>query len=83
MAEGSVFATRLFAPEHYCMTAGINVPFNLGMLEDIQAELPRRLCERPLPELIDNRHFAEAVYRIALADGITNDIVYRDLPDDT
>jgi hypothetical protein len=54
-----------------------------AMLEGIQAELPRRLCKCSLPELIDNRHFAEATYRIALADGITNDIVYRDLPDDT
>ena len=82
MSDGEVMATRLFTPEHFSMTAGVNVPFDLGMFEDILAELPGRLGEVPPATLIDNRHFAETIYRIALADGIMDRLEYLDLPDD-
>lgn len=82
MSDGEVMATRLFTPEHFSMTAGVNVPFDLGMSEDILAVLPRRLGEVSPATLIDNRHFAETIYRIALADGIMDRLKYLDLPDD-
>jgi hypothetical protein len=63
------------------MTAGVNVPFDHGMFEDILAELPRRLGEIPPAALIDNRHFAETIFRVALADGTTDRVKYQELPD--
>jgi hypothetical protein len=32
--------------------------------------------------VIDDRRFAEAIYRVALADGIMDRVAYQDLPDD-
>ena len=75
MPEGGMIATRFFAPDRFSMTAGVFVPLDLGMIEEIDAELPGRLRE-------DDRRFAEAVYRIAVADGITDRVIYQDLPDD-
>jgi len=80
--EGAMIATRLFTPERFSMTAGVNVPFDLDLIEDICAELPRRLGNSKLTDLIDDRHFAETIYRIALADGVMDRIAYQDLPDD-
>ena len=81
--EGSTMATRLFTPEGFSMTAGVFVPFDLETIEDLCAELPRRLGESKLDAVIDDRRFAEAIYRVALADGIMDRVAYQDLPDDT
>jgi len=75
MPEGGMIATRFYAPDRFSMTAGVFVPLDLGMIEEIDAELPGRLRE-------DDRRFAEAIYRIALADGIADRVIYQDLPDD-
>jgi hypothetical protein len=82
MTEGSIMATRLFTPERFSMTAGVNVPLDLGMFKDVLAGLPRRLGEIPPATVIDNRHFAEKMYGIALANGITDRVKYMDLPDE-
>lgn len=37
MPDGGMIATRLFAPERFSMTAGVNVPFDVGIIEDISA----------------------------------------------
>jgi hypothetical protein len=82
LGEGEVLATRLHTPERFSMTAGINVLLDIDMLEDILAELPRRLCEGDLRSVLDDRRFAEATYRVALADGIIDRIRYQELPPD-
>jgi hypothetical protein len=82
MSGGELFATRLFTPECFSMTAGVYVPFDFDMLPDILDALPRRRGDSPLAALADNRHFAEAIYRIALADGIMDRVTYQDLPDE-
>src|SRR5580704_5295286 len=82
MPDGGVIATRLFTPDRFAMTAGVNVPFDLAFIEDIHAGLPRRLGKSKLTALIDDRRFAEVIYRIALAGGIMDRIAYQDLPDD-
>src|SRR5262249_9768310 len=76
LPDGAMIATRLYAPERFAMTAGVVVPVDSAMIEDIEAELPRRLSEATLTALIDDRHLAEAGYRIGLADGITDRILY-------
>ena len=70
LEEGAMMATRLYTPERFSMTAGVNVPFDLALIEDLYDALPRRLGEAKLTDLIDDRRFAETIYRVALADGI-------------
>jgi hypothetical protein len=82
MPPGAVLATRLYTPGPFAMTAGVSVPCDLTLLEDALYELPSRLCDGPLEALSRDRRFAEAVYRIALADGITDRVEYRDVPDE-
>ena len=78
--EGAMMATRLYAPERFSMTAGVNVPFDLELIEDLYAELPRHLGQLQLTTLIDDRRFAEAIYRVALAGGIMDRVAYQELP---
>ena len=77
LEEGAMMATRLYTPEQFSMTAGVNVPFDLALSEDLYDVLPRSLGETRLTDLIDDRRFAETIYRVALADGIT----YQDPPE--
>jgi hypothetical protein len=46
-----------------------------------QHALPRRLGEARLTDLIDDRRFAETIYRVALADGIMDCVTYQDPPE--
>jgi hypothetical protein len=80
--DGSLMATRLYTPERFSMTAGANMPFDPEMVEDLAAELPRHLRGKPIAAIIDDRRFAEVLYRVALAGGIMERIKYQDLPDD-
>lgn len=82
MPKGAVLATRLFMPGPFAMTAGANVPCDLTLLEDAVYELPSRLCDAPLEALSRDRRFAEAVYRIALSEGLAHRVKYRDVPDE-
>ena len=75
--DGSIFATRLFAPEGFSMTAGVNVPFDLPLLRDVLAEVPQ-LLRKPSAEVSDDRRFAEAIYRLALASGVMERVAYQD-----
>jgi hypothetical protein len=80
--EQSLIATRLFTPEVFSMTAGVLVPFEEDMLLDLAADLPARLGRMPIASLIDDRRFAEVIYRVALANGVMEHMTYLDLPDD-
>jgi hypothetical protein len=80
MPEGAMMATRLYTPEQFSMTAGVNVPFDMGLIEDLYAELPRSLGQIELTTLIDDRRFAETIYRVALADGIMDRLAYQEPP---
>ncbi len=82
MSEGDIIATRLYTPERFSMTAGVNVPFDADLIEDIAAGLPRRVGDSALDTLSDNRHFAETIYRVALASGIMDRMKYQELPND-
>lgn len=82
LEEGAMMATRLYAPEQFSMTAGVNVPFDVALIEDLYDALPRRLSATRLTDLIDDRRFAETIYRVALADGIMDRVTYQDPPED-
>jgi hypothetical protein len=34
LEEGAMMATRLYTPEQFSMTAGVNVPFDLALIEE-------------------------------------------------
>lgn len=81
MDEGELIATRLLTPGPCSMTAGVNVPFEIEMLEPVCALLPQRMANGKLTRTADDRRFAEAVYRVGLADGVMDRLAYLDLPD--
>jgi hypothetical protein len=81
MNDGELIATRLLTPGPFSMTAGVNVPFEIEMLEPICMLLPQRLGNRKLSRIAEDRRFAEAVYKVGLADGVMNRLTYLDLPE--
>ena len=56
----------------------LTVPLDLGSFKDIAGGLPRRLVNNELIALIDDRRFAETIYRTALADGVMDRLRYQD-----
>ena len=77
LPNGAVLATRLFTPEGFAMTAGVLVPLDLELMEDAIADMPQ-LLRKGYEEVIDDRRFAEAIYRIALASGLMEQVGYQD-----
>ena len=79
--NGSIFATRLYTPEGFSMTAGVNVPLDPQLRRAALADVPQ--LRRKLPaEVSDDRRFAEAIYRLALASGVMERVAYRDPGDE-
>jgi hypothetical protein len=79
--DGELIATRLLTPGPFSMTAGVSVPFEIEMLEPVCMLLPQRLSDSKLSRLAEDRRFAEAVYKVGLADGVMDRLFYLDLPD--
>ena len=77
LPEGSAFATRYFTPDGFAMTAGVGMPVDLVLLTSAVESVPQ-LLRRSRTEAIEDRRFAEAVYRAAIADGIMEGISYQD-----
>jgi len=77
LPDGAVLATRLYIPERFAMTAGVLVPLDLELMEDAIADTPQ-LLRKGYEEAIDDRRFAEAIYRVALASGFMELVGYRD-----
>jgi hypothetical protein len=73
-------ATRVYAPEDFFMAAGVFVPLDGAMLTDALASRPR-LLHRDLEESINDRRFAEALYREAIQSGATEYIRFQDVGD--
>ena len=59
------------------MTAGVGMPVDLVLLMSAVESVPQ-LLRRSRTEAIEERRFAEAVYRAAIADGIMYGISYLD-----
>lgn len=47
------------------MTAGAMVPFEIEMLDPVCGLLPQNLGNSRLSRIVDDRRFAEAVYKVA------------------
>jgi hypothetical protein len=77
LPDGAALATRLYTPEGFAMTAGVLVPLDIELIEDAIADTPQLLRNRR-EELINDRRFAEAIYRVALASGLMEQVAYQD-----
>jgi len=77
MPDGATFATRYCAPGPFIMTAGAGVPVGRGAIERAVESAPP-LTRKPPADAIQDRRFAEAVYRGAIQDGTTEKVRYRD-----
>ena len=77
MPDGAMFATRYYQPAEFAMTAGVSVPVDATLLSMAMASAPALLRMSPVATLEDRR-FAEAVYRAALAEGMMEGVRYRD-----
>ena len=75
--DGATLATRLYTPESFAMTAGVLVPLDIELMEDAIANTPQ-LLRKGCEEVIDDRRFAEAIYRVALASGMMEQVAYQD-----
>jgi len=81
MDDGELIATRLITPGKISMTAGVNIPFEIEMLEPICMLLPQRMANSKLSRIAEDRRFAEAVYKVGLANGVMDRLTYLDLSD--
>jgi hypothetical protein len=59
------------------MTAGVGMPVDLDLLTSAIESAPQ-LLRRSRAEAIEDRRFAEAVYRAAIANGIMEQVMFRD-----
>jgi hypothetical protein len=79
LPEGTAFATRYCTPDSFSMTAGVGMPVDFPLLRDAIESVPP-LSRKSRTEAIEDRRFAEAIYRAAIADGIMERVTYRDPP---
>jgi len=78
LKEGTVLATRVFTPDEFSVTCGVMMPLDDIILQDVVAEMRSRLRNHTLEDVCDDRRFAEAIYRTAMAYGIMDTIAFRD-----
>jgi hypothetical protein len=79
LPAGSAFATRYYAPDRFVMTAGVGMPIDRDLLTSAVESVPQ-LLRKSRSEAVEDRRFAEAVYRAAIADGLMAGIAYQDPP---
>src|SRR5437763_15563544 len=58
LEEGTMMATRLCTLVQFSMTAGVNVAFDLAVIEDLYEALPGRSGDLRLPDLLDDQRFS-------------------------
>jgi hypothetical protein len=75
-SEGSVFATRYFVLDDFAMKSG--PPLDRSLPRHT-IELAPQLLRKSLGQAIEDRRFAEALYRAAIADGVTARIITVDV----
>jgi len=77
LPEGEMFATRYFKPADFATTAGVCIPLDLDLLELAAMAVPQ-LGRLPLVKALEDRRFAEAIYRVAITGGVMEGVEYRD-----
>ncbi|MBV9427811.1 MAG: hypothetical protein JO084_08815 [Bradyrhizobiaceae bacterium] len=75
--NGTILATRVFTPDEFSVTCGVMMPIDLAIVKEVIAEVWPRLKNRTLEEVCNDRRFAEAIYRTAMAYGVMDEIGFR------
>ena len=78
LSDGDTLVTRVFAPDAFCVTCGVMMPVNLGIMTDVFYEVVPRLNHHTIEQICQDRRFAEAIYRTAMAEGTMDTISFRD-----
>ena len=80
--EGMVAAMRLCTPDAFAMTCGVIVPVDRGLIEEVLAEVLPRVRGSP-DRVANDRRFATAVYRTAVARGLMARVGFEEAPPPT
>lgn len=77
LPPGAAFASRFYAPGPFVMNSGVGVPVGGDMVVRAVKSAPS-LMRKSSMDLPDDRRFAEAIYRQAIAEGATARVEFRD-----
>jgi hypothetical protein len=77
--EGMTMAMRLCTPDAFAMTSGIIVPVDREVLEEVFDEVLPRVRGSP-DQVANDRRFATAIYRTAVARGLMERIGFEETP---
>lgn len=77
LPDEAMLATRLYTLDGFTMTAGVLVPLDMELIELAIADTPQLLRKMP-EEAINDRRFAQAIYRSAVVSGIMEQVAYQD-----
>jgi hypothetical protein len=75
---GFEMATRVYAPEDFHMAAGVFIPLD-GLLVISALQQRPLLLRMGLDEAVEDRRFAEAIYREAIRAGVTERVRFQEL----
>jgi hypothetical protein len=81
LPEGIALATRYFTTEPFVMTAGVALPIFREAVSAAFASAPQLRRRSPV-EAIQDRRFAEAVYRAAIENGTMENLHFREPGDE-
>jgi len=80
--EGMVMAMRLCTPDAFAMTSGIIVPVDREVMEEVLDQVLPRVRGEP-DQVANDRRFASAIYRIAVANGLMERVSFEEPPSST
>jgi hypothetical protein len=75
--EGMTMTMRLGTPDEFAMTCGIIVPVDRDVMEEVLDEVLPRVRGAP-DQVANDRRFAMAIYRIAIAWGLMERISFEE-----
>jgi hypothetical protein len=79
IGDGESLAMRLFTPDAFSVTCGVMMPVGREIMEQVADEVLPRLSRHTPEELADDRRFAEAIYRTAIASGVMDEIGFQEV----
>ncbi len=77
--EGMAAAMRLCTPDAFAMTSGVIVPVDREALEEVFDDVLPRVRGSP-DQVANDRRFATAIYRTAVARGLMERIGFEEIP---
>ena len=81
LPEGTAYATRYYQPEYFAMTAGVGMPIDSDLMASVLDAAPQLQRRKSQLAALEDRRFAETLYRTAVASGATAGVAHQDVPD--